>query len=67
MDFKFEFIITIVGIIIVSIFIGLMMHASFHSRCEKAGYEHAELEACVKRASKGGPVYKENIGNWNEY
>lgn len=65
---KFEFFIIFISFLALSVIIGLMVHfASFHSRCEKAGYEHAELEACVKRASKGGPVYKENIGGWNEY
>lgn len=39
---------------------------SFGVRCKDAGYVGAELEMCVKRASNGGPVYKENVDKWHD-
>ncbi|MDD3759152.1 MAG: hypothetical protein PHN76_13480 [Advenella sp.] len=46
-------------------FIGYMAtNHSFQARCKEAGYKAAQLEACIKRASEGGPVYEENIEGW---
>lgn len=51
--------IIIFAIILSPIFVGLTN--SFGSRCEKAGYKGAELEACVMRLKDGGTVYLENM------
>lgn len=34
----------------------------FGAQCKKAGYEGAQLELCINRRVKGGPIYEENIG-----
>ena len=51
-------------ILIVVLYVNITFN-SFGARCEKAGYENAELELCVKRAKSGGPVHLENVDKWN--
>lgn len=52
----------IVGGLLLTAFV-FAMGGTFGQRCRAAGYDGAALERCVGRASNGGPIYEENIGD----
>lgn len=51
-------------IFVILLFAGMTLFGAnfgFGAQCTKAGYVGADHELCVKRASKGGPIYVENV------